>query len=77
MKQEILGAVLSLWKLIRFIFWYAAGLAALFWVLPVGAKLLQARYETMDGGVKVIIVVAFFAAIAAWQFLARRERSHR
>lgn len=74
MKQEILGAVYSLWKLIRFLFWYAAGLAALFWALPLGAKLLQARYETMDVSAKVIIVAGFFAVIAAWQFLARSQR---
>ena len=76
MKQELLGAVHSLWKLIRFLFWYVAGLAMLFWALPLGARLLQARYETMDAGAKVIIVAGFFAVIAAWQFLARRERHH-
>jgi hypothetical protein len=74
MKQEIFEAAYSLWKLGRFVFWYAAGLAALFWVLPLGAKLLQARYETMDASIKFVVVVGFFSLVAAWQYLARRER---
>ena len=74
MKQEIFEAAYSLWKLVRFVFWYAAGLAALFWVLPLGAKFLQARYETMDTSIKFVVVAGFFSLVAAWQYLARRER---
>ena len=74
MKQEFFEAVSSLWKLLRFLFWYAAGLAALFWVLPLGAKLLQARYETMDASFKIIAEAGFFSLVAAWQYLARRQR---
>ena len=74
MKQEIFEAAYSLWKLVRFVFWYAVGLAAVFWVLPLGAKLLEARYETMDVSFKFVVVAGFFSLVAAWQYLARRER---
>lgn len=77
MKQEIIGAVYSLWKLFRFLFWYLLALAALFWLLPVAMNFVLEQYEAMSGGLKIAIVAGFFSLIAAWQFYGRRDRSER
>jgi hypothetical protein len=61
-------------KLIRFLFWYAIGLAAVFYLLPMAARLAEATYDAMSGVTKVFTVVGFLALVALWQL--RSIRNH-
>lgn len=74
MKQEIIIIWHSILKLLRFLVWYAAGVAALLFAMPIGARFLQAQYEDMSGTVKFAIVAGFFIVIAVWQLLGKRDR---
>lgn len=74
MKQEINAAWRSILRLVRFLAWYAAGVATLFYLLPKGGLFLQAQYESMGGTMKFAAVVGFFLLIAAWHVLGRRDR---
>jgi uncharacterized membrane protein YozB (DUF420 family) len=60
-------------KLIRFVFWYAIGLAALFYLLPMAARLAEASYDAMNGMAKIFTVVGFLALVALWQLRSRRK----
>lgn len=74
MKQEIIVFWQSFLRLIRFLTWYVAGVAALLFAMPIGARFLQAQYEDMSGTIKFAIVAGFFVVIAAWQLLGKRDR---
>jgi len=74
MKQEIIIVWHSIIKLLRFLLWYIAGVAALLFAMPVGARFLQAQYEDMSGTIKFAIVAGFFVVVAAWQLLSKRDR---
>jgi hypothetical protein len=74
MKQEINSALRSFLRLVRFLTWYAAGLATLFFLLPKGGLFLQTQYDSLGGTMKFAAVMGFFLLIAGWHVLGRRDR---
>ena len=53
----------SLLKLFRFLLWYAIAVAAVLYLLPMAAQMLEDRYEAMSSAVRLLSVLGFFAAI--------------
>ena len=77
MKSRMINAKNSLFKLFRFLFWYSAAVAVLFYLLPMAGLFLEGQYEAMSSTAKFLSVIGFFAVIAAWQILAQRDRLRR
>lgn len=74
MKLELKNAWHSLVKLFRFLFWYAAAVAVLFYLAPIAGLFLQGQYEAMSGVAKFAAVLGFFVVVGAWQILSQRDR---
>ena len=64
----------SLFRLIRFVVWYAVAVAALFYILPILGLFLEGRYDALSSSVKFFSVIGFFIVVAAWQIRGHKER---
>lgn len=73
MQLELICAWNNLTRLLRFLVLYAGSLAALFYVLPLVAFVLQTVYESMDGFLKLSALALFVLAISAWQYRNWRQ----
>lgn len=74
MKFALNNAWNSFLKLVRFLFWYGAAVAVLFYLAPLAGLFLEGQYEAMSSTAKFMAVLGFFAVIAAWQIMSQRER---
>ena len=75
MKSVLVNGRNSFHRLVRFLFWYAAAVAAIFYFLPMAGLFLQGHYEAMGSAARAVSVAGFFAAVAAWQFASWRQRT--
>jgi hypothetical protein len=71
---RVKDAFVSLLRLVRFVAWYAAAVALLFYLLPILGLLLEERYDMLSSSVKFFSVLGFFVVVAAWQLVDRRDR---
>jgi hypothetical protein len=74
MKRAIMAALESFYKLLRFVFWYALSVAALFYLLPLVGVFVQDQYETMTQSAKFLSVLGFFCVVGVWQVLEMTDR---
>jgi len=74
MKYAIRDAFNSLMRLVRFVVWYVAAIAVLFYLLPILGLFLEERFDMLSNSVKFFSVIGFFAVVAAWQLADRRDR---
>ena len=74
MKFELINAWHSFLKLLRFLFWYGAAVALLFYLAPVAGRFVQGQYEALNGSVRFLSILGFFAVVAVWQILGQWER---
>jgi hypothetical protein len=74
MKNRRVTIGQSLARLFRFLFWYGAAVALLFYLLPIAGVFLEGQYEAMSGLAKFVSVLGFFTVFAAWQVLSQRDR---
>lgn len=74
MKLELINAWHSFLKLFKFLFWYGAVVAVLFYLAPMVGLFLEGQYEAMSSTAKFISVLGFFIVIAAWQIISQRDR---
>ena len=58
----------GLLRLIRFLFWYGAAVAALVDLLPLAGAQAEHFYDALDSTTKILLLGGFFAVIGAWQF---------
>jgi hypothetical protein len=75
MKYSLLEAFRSLYKLFRFVFWYAIGVVALVYVLPKIARFLQAEYEMLDSTVRISLLAVSVLLIVLGLIKAMRRRN--
>ncbi len=75
MSYTVLEVGRSLFRLLRFIFWYALGLAVVLYALPQVALLLQAEYESLGIAVRISVLAASGTLIAAGLIKAFRLRN--
>jgi len=59
---------MTLFRLVRFLFWYGAAVTALLYLLPLAGAQAQHLYDALDSTTKVFLLGGFFAVIGAWQF---------
>lgn len=64
----------SLFKLFRFLLWYAIAVTAVFYLLPIAAQMLEDWYEAMSSAVRLLSLLGFFAAVGVWQVMSIRKR---
>ena len=64
----------SLLKLFRFLLWYAIAVAAVLYLLPMAAQMLEDRYEAMSSAIRLLSVLGFFAAVGVWQLMSIGKR---
>jgi len=74
MKKSISSARTSFSKLVRFVVWYGAALAALFYLLPIIGLLVEFQYETLSSVAKFFSIIGFFMVLGAWQIVSARDR---
>ena len=74
MNKDSRKSTTSLGRLIRFLVWYGAAVALLFYGLPVFAGYLQSGYESISGTVKLIALAGFLSGIAVWHVRSHRDR---
>ena len=77
MRHENENSRSSLGSLLRFLGGYAAVVSILVFVLPAGARQLEAGYDALDGTVKLALAVAAACVVASWGWLARTRRNRR
>lgn len=75
MKYTVIEALRSIYTLLRFVFWYALGIAFLLYVLPHAAVFLQTEYESLNAAVRMSILVATAVLIVAGLINAIRQRN--
>jgi hypothetical protein len=73
MKYSVIETSRSLLRLIRFLFWYALGVAAVFKVLPTVAVYLQGQYDALIPVARYSLLAALTVLTVAW-LAARRFR---
>lgn len=77
-SRTVKRALTEVWqsfsKLLRFVFWYAVGVAIVFRLLPLAGSFLEDRYDTLSASVRFFTVIGFFAVVAAWEIRNRRRR---
>jgi hypothetical protein len=66
MKPPLNEGWKSVRTLIRFVFWYAIGLAAVLYLLPMAGRLIEAQYDAMSGMAKLFTRVGFLALVVLW-----------
>lgn len=74
MKNERVTMAHSVGRLFRFLLWYGAIVALLFYLLPIAGVFLEGQYEAMSGLAKFVSVLGLFTVFAAWQVLSQRDR---
>lgn len=74
MKNERITMAHSVARLFRFLLWYGAIVALLFYLLPIAGVFLEDQYEAMSGLAKFVSVLGLFTVFAAWQVLSQRDR---
>jgi hypothetical protein len=67
----------SLLRLLRFLLWYGTAVAVVLYVLPMAGAFLESQYESLSSSARFIAVIGFFAVVAAWQVIGRRDRLRR
>jgi len=68
MNNERQNGWTTLFRLVRFLFWYAAAVTALFYGLPLAGAQAEHIYDALDSTTKILLLGGFFAFIGAWQF---------
>lgn len=74
MNKSISSTRKSFQNLVRFLVWYAAALAALFYLLPIIGLLFEHQYETLSSVAKFSSIIGFFLVLGAWQIVGTRDR---
>jgi len=74
MKRALINGWNSFLKLFRFVIWYAFGVAAIFYALPLAGQFVEGKYDAMSSATKIFAVIGFFLVVGAWQILSRRDR---
>jgi hypothetical protein len=74
MKKALSNAWSSALKLFRFVFWYAAGVAGVFYLLPLIGVFVEGRYDAMTSSAKFLAVIGFFCVIGVWQIVSMKDR---
>ena len=74
MNKDSRKSTNSLGRLFRFLSWYGAGVALLLYGLPIAGSFIQSGYESLSGTAKLVMLAGFFAVIATWHVLGRRDR---
>lgn len=73
------GALNEGWRsvrtLIRFVFWYAIGLATVLYLLPMAGRLIEAHYDAMSSMSKLFTLAGFLALVVLWHRRSGRDRS--
>jgi len=67
MKFAIVEAGHSVFKLLRFLFWYAVAVAGVLYMLPLAASHLQEQYDALNSVARLLALVGLFVVIAIWQ----------
>jgi hypothetical protein len=60
-------------RLLRFVLWYAIFLAAVFYVLPMAGRLVEASYDAMSSVAKLFMLAGFLVLVFLWQRRGRRN----
>ena len=60
-------------RLVRFVFWYALGLATIFYLLPLAGRLFEAYYDAMSSLAKLFTLIGFLALVLLWQRRSSRD----
>jgi hypothetical protein len=74
MKRALNEGWKNVARLIRFVFWYAIGLAALLYLLPMAGRLVERHYDSMSSPAKPFTLAGFLALVVLWQLRDRRDR---
>ncbi len=77
MNQVLRGWLISVLRLVRFVFWYSIGIAGLFYLLPHVAVFLEGQYESLSGIVRFASVLGYFAVVIGWHVVETRDRWRR
>ena len=75
MKFEMRCAWRNLLRLVKFLVLYAGGVALLLYLVPMGAALLQAGYESMSGIARLFLLAGFGLAVIGI-YLHGRQAQH-
>lgn len=73
MKNTLKNAWRSLPGLFKFLFWYGAIVAALFYLAPLAGLYLEHQYEAMSGTARFVSVLVLLVVIGAWKIAAKHE----
>jgi cytochrome c biogenesis protein CcdA len=74
MKRTRTEAWKNVATLVRFVFWYALGLATVFYVLPLAGRLFEAHYDAMSSLAKLLTLGGFLALVALWHRRNQRDQ---
>jgi cytochrome c biogenesis protein CcdA len=64
----------SVARLVRFVFWYALGLATIFYLLPLAGRLFEAYYDAMSSLAKLLTLGGFLALVALCHGRSQRDQ---
>ena len=76
MKRAIQSGWNSILRLFRFLVWYVVAIAAVFYLLPLVAVLVQGHYEALSSSAKFFSIIGFFAVVVVWQIAGMKDRIH-
>ena len=75
MRHSLIESWKSVLRLLRFLFWYGVAVAAIIYLLPMAAALVEDRYEAMSSALRFFSVLGFLAVVGAWQIISWRVRT--
>ena len=74
MKKTLVESWNGMMKLVRFLTWYGAAVAAIFYLLPITGRFLEVQYEALNSSTRFFSVIGFFAVVGTWHVLNTRDR---
>ena len=74
MKNVTESAWHSIRQLFRFLFLYMVAVGGVFYLLPMAGLFLENSYDELGRAARLLAVVGFVIAVAAWQLTGFRER---
>jgi hypothetical protein len=73
MKRALNESWKNFARLVRFVLWYAIFLAAVFYVLPMAGRLVEASYDAMSSLAKLFTLAGFLVLVFLWHRRGRRD----
>ena len=77
MKGTVLEVGRSLGRLLLFLYWYAAGVTLLFYLLPSLGRLLEQQYDSLSLPTRLVLLLGLLPLAIVAQVWGRRRRKPR